>query len=121
MKVSLRRTGNRRRIVEGRVLVEPGRAVADLGEAHADADRVVVAAEERLVHGQAGVQAEVDQVAVLLRRAHRPDEDVDVAVGIVVRSDRSSGRRRRRSRNRRDASPGLPLLAGLASDRPVLS
>ena len=73
--------------IEGRILVEPRGAAADLRKVHADAGGVVVAAEERFVHRHARVEAEADEVAILQRGEHGAQEDVDVAIGVLRTPD----------------------------------
>src|SRR5208283_4020598 len=62
-------------VVRG-IPVQSRNPAADVGIAHADTERVVVAMQERLMERNACVEAEVDEVAISQPRSHPPDEDV---------------------------------------------
>src|SRR5271154_2585015 len=79
--------------IEGCVLVEPGRAVADPDDAHGEARGVVLAPLQRIAHREAGAEFEADEIAILQRREHRTHEDVDVAIGISSAPDHLVGDR----------------------------
>ena len=76
MNVSLPRTGNgppEKNAVSRSSAAAP---LLDLGNPEADADGVVVAPGQRRLEGDAGVDAEVDQIAIA-RRAHHAREHAD--------------------------------------------
>src|SRR5487761_103792 len=73
------RAAHRNRSAEGRVIaVESAGAVADMGQTIADAEGVVVAPWQRRLQVDAGVEAQIDLVAIG-RRAHQAGKDADRA------------------------------------------
>ena len=66
--------------------VEAGCAAARPGGAHFDPEEIVVASRQWSVQGEARVDACADEIAILVGREHWTDEDIQAAIGVVVRT-----------------------------------